>query len=290
MIGPSCIDTSFTLNVFANFTFALALPVISVAVIAVFYWLKQAVAKSHSSVSPPDPVAFVRNGFYIVSFLYPGIASMTCAMLQPCVARCTFEDEQNCQEYLASSLDVECHTPAYDSHIALAWVAFFVLVLGYPAFIAYLLYHYKPQIKRVMTASQDGVSAEEEDLTVWVRCSAFFYEPFHTEYHYYHLFEIAKESTLTGFIMFIPTGSYTQLTIAIALVAYFIWALERYKPYLSESDHNFDQFGQVINGIILLLGITLRCVSLFTVVQSSHVRAGQEKRLVTEARTNCTSA
>ena len=252
LLGPSCVDTGFEIDVYNSYLTGVLLPIVALSAMALWYQLSKVLGRR------PDKVAFTRNAFNLAGILYPGIALQTCRMLQDCDERCLYVGQPDCPSYLVSSPGTQCDTDRYDDYVGVAWATFVLIVLGYPLLLFTLMFYHRAGIQRVMTATEKHVAAEPQDLTVTVRSVSFYFESFRPDFFYWQVIEVLKILTFTGLILFIPSGSYAQLTFSAFFAAMCLWVLEKYRPYNSEGDHVFEQLGQWVTLSALLLAMAVQ--------------------------------
>lgn len=207
--------------------------------------------------TPRDPAAWGRNGFFLWTFLYPGLALKSCQLLQECEPVCAYIGQQGCPSYLRADPQVDCDLSAHGTYTALAGLAFGLVCLAMPLALFLVLYRERDRIARVQACTLLEPAAAA-DRTVAVRALSYTFESYKGDRYWWAVVEQVRVVLFTGVVLFLPPDSYSQIVFGVGLAACFIWALEHYQPYRKPEHHWMAQAALFVTGAILLFGMSLR--------------------------------
>lgn len=137
LISPSCLSQDVDVNFYYSVLFATALPVVIIGLT----WMYYVIRRWRTSNLEFLRAACIRNSFFVLFLLYPGMAQQIFRLVQPCHKICSFDGEEDCESFLRSDYSIQCNTTRHNVYTILAWViAVPLFVVAFPTLLSVELY------------------------------------------------------------------------------------------------------------------------------------------------------
>lgn len=236
LASPSCLLPGSEFGFYENFLFALLFPLCLIVVIGLLY-------QARRLLSPPGnwenwKAVCTRNALFVLFLFYPGTSQAVCRMLQPCVSVCSFDGQEDCDEFLPSDYSIKCGSAKHQTFVILAGVFGVVcFVVAIPVALLVYLRRNKPAVRRVQEAIADEVQANSADLSPLIRATSAFFEAYTSQGQAYlwGVVDLLRKLFLTSIILVITDAdSYTQIIIGVAASFFFVWLTEHTRPFIDK--------------------------------------------------------
>ena len=176
--------------------------------------------------------------------LYPGLAQRIFE-----VYKCTtIHKVPYVRVSLVKDMQVECHVSEHAFYVAMATLFLGLYVIGIPAFMFYILFSNRKDIK-------------DENSPKYVSLSKRFgslYAHYESEWYFWELIETGRKALLTGALVVIAPGTSTQIFFGIFLVIAHMLLTLKAGPYHEDADDLLAFCSCLCLLLTLLMGLFLK--------------------------------
>jgi len=250
-ILPSCINPTMDSSVYFDFSVTALIPLVTLACIAVYFFVRRAQGKPAAEVAAIS----VKNFCLIFFFVYPIIGSTGFRILTPPDELCT--GGIPCKHYLPTDYNIDTDLELHTKMKRLSLAAVFVYSFITPIVLLCYMGYFKDTIRSVI----EGTATFTKSSQAVLLGLGFAYDDYKPEFWYWEVIEMFRKLFLCAIIMVIPDPNIQMFYgagVAIIALCLHIYCL----PYRNPRENLLSAFSLSAITLTIIIGWLLWSIEL----------------------------